>query len=198
MVYKPKILQGSHCELAMIIEFLRRFRHVRDLEETVGACRDNLREQMRSNESLTEELRQSSTLVENERIRRISAESIAVERSDEIQRLLKANEDLRQDLRSVVNERVRSVDAINLKLMETKIPERPVDFKEFHGPVTKLRTNLVNDIRAQHRALDMAVLEQAKKGFPNRKRTMNEKTGIVPTLADIAKETLTPTEESVA
>ena len=180
-----------------MIRFLRLFLIFRDLEETLEACRssreqvkDELRAEVEARIATERELESANSAFQVEQARRISAEAIAAERQAEIERLLASTREMRDDLVRVTGERIKSVDAINLKLMEAKIPEQPVDFKLHHSATLKPLSQLVTNIRQAHHAVDMALIEKMKKGgFP--RRHMNEKVGVVPTLAEIAKTDLT-------
>lgn len=192
----------------MMLRFLRLFRAFRDLEESIHnsdeARRDwqsradeyesALRDSVSANLAVERELESSQAQFQVEQSRRISAEAIASERQHEIDRLLSSLSDFRADLRSVTSERIKSVDAINLKLMEAKIPEQPVDFTQHHPAVMKTRTQGITDIRNKYYQIDMAILEQQQKGFPKRLRPggpIRPNDEKVPTLAEIAATDIT-------
>lgn len=176
--------------------FLRFFSAFRSIEERADNLDRALHQEISARLAVDHELESVRSQFQIEQARRISAEAIAGERGAEIDRLLVSNRELRDDLVRVTSERIKSVDSINMKLMEAKIPEQPIDFKQHHAehPVVSLRRNIVNDVRASHRAVDMAILKEAQKGFPNRRIPMNG-TIKVPTLAEIeATDISTPAE----
>lgn len=178
-----------------MIRFLRLFSQFRHLEQSLADSReqwaDQLRELTRTHIATEDELESVNATLQMEQVKRISAEAIASERQSEIERMLQSQRELRADLKEITGERIKSVDSINLRLMEAKIPEQPIDFTQHHPAVEKLDyTSTVTKIRKQHRDVDMAVLRAAAKGFPDRIR-MNihapENIGKVPTLAEIEK-----------
>lgn len=166
---------------------------IRQLEDRCSSLQSVLEGEIQSRISVERELEAATSSLLVEQSRRISAEAIASERQSEIERLLTGNRELREDLRSVTSERIKSVDNINLKLMEAKIPELPVDFAKHHSAAQKPMAQLVNNTRQKTREIDMAVLAQARLGFP--KRHMNQTipgVGVVPTLAEIEKADIAP------
>ena len=180
-----------------MIRFLRLFRWFREIEEAAGSrdsVIESLREEVRLNESLKTVLDRANTMNLAETARRVAAEAIASERRTEIDRMLDTIREMREDLKAITGERLRSIDAINLKLMEAKTPEPLPDMDKYKVRPENLNGNrgsLINDIRAKYRQIDMEILKEARKGFPNRRRlTMNADAnqvlpGVIPSIAEI-------------
>jgi hypothetical protein len=109
-----------------------------------------------------------------ERAHRIAAESVSSERGAEIQRLLGEVADSRQTERSIRDERLKSLDTLNLKLMESRVEAPPPDLAQFHA-ATKLKNQLVDDIRKRDRAMDILLLEKFHPAFKKKAANGQEK-----------------------
>jgi hypothetical protein len=157
-----------------VTRFLRWFRAFRDIEAQVDGCNEALRIEIRGHDAVKQELATTHTALELERTRRISAESIASERRQEIDRLLDQANHMREDISRVTVERLRSVDALNLKLMETKVAEIPPDITKY-SIAAKQKSQLVDNMHKTHRDMDWAILRGLHPNFKKRV-TLNEPT----------------------
>lgn len=177
-----------------ILTFLRIFTAFRDLEEDLFALRKAnagltlqygevselceglraqlvelecaIREEMRAHETTKASLEVAITALENERARRISSDTVAGERREEIQRLVEQNKEQREQLTVVMTERLKSLDTLNLRLMDTRTVEKTPDL-EAHKAV---RSDILQSIRAKEQAMDMALVNWGRKP----RVTMNE------------------------
>lgn len=99
-----------------------------------------------------------------ERTRRVAAESIAVERTTQIDRLTEQEREVRAELSRLISERIRSVDAVNVKLMADRAPEAAPDMTQFKA-LNKAKEQIVQQVREVHRRVDRAVLEKLHPRF---------------------------------
>lgn len=146
---------------------LRLFPAFRDLENLSQSQAEALENEVRDHEQKKRDLVLSATQLEAERFRRIAAESISSERREEITRILDQNRAYRESLESLTSERIKSLDALNVKLMEAKAPEPTPDITQFNAAL-KVKTQMVQQIRDRHNAIDMAVLTKLHPKFQPR------------------------------
>ncbi len=153
----------------MILWLLRRFRTFTDLEALAAMqaeTTESLTEEVRAHESTKRDLEMRTLQAESERSRRLSAETVAAERREEIDRLLAQNQSLRDDFVTLSNERLKSLDNINVKLLEPRAAEPTPDLAAFQNKVReKIGMQVVSKMRTQERALDLALLRKLHPNF---------------------------------
>lgn len=118
-----------------MIWFLRMFSAFTDLENLSSTQANALEAEIRTHEDTKLALHEQVIGHEAERHRRISAEVMASERREEIERLITQNRELREDLARVNADRIKSVDAVNVKLMRDSVPEVLPDMEKYKLPV---------------------------------------------------------------
>ena len=155
-----------------MIWLLRLFPAFRELVNLSQSQAEALESEVREHEEAKRNLSTAIVQLESERSRRIAAESIASERREEIIRILDQTKDYQRQLEYITTERIKSLDNLNVKLMEVKAPEPTPDITQFRA-VDKLKTQMVQQIRDSHNAIDMAVLSKLHPKFKPR-IVMNE------------------------
>jgi hypothetical protein len=101
----------------------------------------------------------------NERARRISAETLAVERRAEVERLISELSGVRTELTAVMAERLKSLDSLNVKLMTERTEEKPPDMAQYKKSLEALGTNAVRQMRHIHHSMDAAILTKMHPRF---------------------------------
>ena len=146
----------------MLEWFLQLFSAHRELMERSDVLSKALETEIAHSSQLEKALNAIQSDLQIERAHRIAAESISSERGAEIQRLLTEVADSRQTERAIRDERMKSLDTLNLKLMESRAEAPPPDMAQFKAAM-KLKTQLVDDIRRNSRAIDLAIIEKLTK-----------------------------------
>jgi hypothetical protein len=99
-----------------------------------------------------------------ERSARISAETLAVERRAEVERLVSEVAAVRADLQRITEDRLRSLDALNVKLMTDRVEEKPPDMSQYREN-EGLAKRAISRVRQLHRDMDIAVLTKLHPRF---------------------------------
>jgi hypothetical protein len=125
--------------------------------------------------ALEESIRQHSEAVrtatwlrsdlDRERELRISAETLAVERRAEVERLISELSSVREELSRLVADRMKSLDALNVSLMTERVEEKPPDMAQYKKTMESLGANAVRQMRQIHRQADAAVLTKLHPHF---------------------------------
>ena len=138
-----------------------------DREERATTLDAALQAKISECRQLTESLDDAERVLEREQTRRIAAESIAEERRAEIERMTVELKEQREQLKIVMSERLKSLDALNLKLMESRIEEKPPNMEQFkrseesaHSAIQTMRR-----IRESNMAMDMALITRLHPNF---------------------------------
>jgi hypothetical protein len=72
----------------------------------------------------------------------------------------------------IVSERIKSVDALNVKLMRDNAPEVAPDMSQYKA--TEKKHQIITDMRAQSRAMDMLMLQKTHPHLFRNRVVMNE------------------------
>ncbi len=152
-----------------MIRFLRLFSQFRDIESLIETQSESLESEVRAHETTKNALEVANIALDSERARRVSADTVAAERREEIDRLLIHNRELMDQSHSIMSDRLKSLDALNLRLMDTRTVEQTPDLAK-HQAFEKLKVNVLQDIRAKERAMDFALVDHFRKP----RITMNE------------------------
>ncbi len=158
----------------MIHRFLRLFAQVRDLDNLIVAQSESLESEVRAHETTKTAMEVASIALESERARRISSDTVAGERREEIERLIVQNHELLEQSHTIMADRLKSLDSLNLRLMDTRTVEQTPDLAK-HQALAKLTANVITGIREKERAMDRALLTRFNPGALGLPRvTMNE------------------------
>ncbi len=158
----------------MIHRFLRLFAQVRDLDNLIAAQSESLESEVRAHEITKTALEVANIALESERARRISSDTVAGERREEIDRLIVQNHELLEQSHTIMADRLKSLDSLNLRLMDTRTVEKTPDLAQ-HNALVKLTANVITGIREKERAMDRALLTRFNPGALGLPRvTMNE------------------------
>ncbi len=157
-----------------MIRFLRLFPQFRDIESLIETQSESLESEVRAHETTKNALEVANIALDSERARRISSDTVAAERREEIDRLLVHNRELMEQSHSIMSDRLKSLDALNLRLMDTRTVEKTPDLAA-HQALDKLKNNVLQGIREKENAMDRALLTRFHPSFKPR-ITMNEST----------------------
>ena len=102
--------------------------------------------------------------LESERVRRITAETLAVERRAEVERLVAELATVRGDHNRMIEERMKSLDSLNVKLMTERVPEVPPDMAQFKRDPSAA-VHAIRQIQKIHHDVDAAVLKKMHPKF---------------------------------
>lgn len=160
----------------MILWFLRHFAFFREMETLSEVQARSVEEEIRSHEHTKLLLISSDERGQSEHARRVSAETVASERREEIERLMSQIREYRDDLRRLTDERIKSLDSLNLKLMEPRALEPTPDLEKYkRDAAVATMHQVVRDTRKKSNEIDMAVINKLHPKFKaNPRVTMNE------------------------
>ena len=117
---------------------------------------------------LADNLSEVENILDRERTQRIAAETLSVERRQEVERLRGELIDMREEVKHVTTLHLKSVDAVNLKLMQPRAEEVPPDMEKFKQAAearATVVTQAVRRIRDMHQAVDNAVIAKLHPKF---------------------------------
>lgn len=132
--------------------------------ENLAIAKQALEENTKQLLRLEQELSQSQHSLDIERTKRIAAESIAVAKAEENQRILAESGELRKEFREFMSLRLKSVDDLNVRLLQPKADDT-ADVLKFEALKAKMNENVVRSVQQKHRELDLALLAQLHPAF---------------------------------
>jgi hypothetical protein len=149
--------------------WLRLFSAYRELDDRSQTQAEAMESEVREHAQCRADLDTARADLDRERVRRIAAETVAVERAKELDRVIQMCSNYREDLARVNAERLKSLDALNVKLMRESAPEPPPDMEKYRTQGTgEDRSTQVRKVMEAHRKMDLAILSQLHPAFKGR------------------------------